>query len=480
MAIDILSEPSNPVGAAGRVSEGLIPETLEQEQMLHRKHGGSIVDTIMATHQFFDVLPEAFRMENIVASFLRDDLFGESGRVDPSFDAFSQPELTFGGKYLEFHEEFIDVHNQEEFDRTTRRIDRELSDRQILAEAGIPGILAQFTAGFLDPLVFLPLLGGTSKALKTGKLLKGSFMTSASAALGVGASEVGLQATQIDRTLGESALAVTAGAFLGGVLGLAGASLNRGRKALAILDIEERLLTGKRQIKFRSGNNEDIRLISQEDDPIIEITGNRITRDLDEGIGLTAESGEAQVLGLDTAVRNRATGEIFSAGPVAHADVIDGFNLKAEEVEAGFLDPDGNFLTRREAGFLAHQKLPEVFEVPDGRILEIELDSGERLHVLGKDTPLEAARVTLEGRKIRLRRALEMDDGRIVLEEADGLTHSDIFQRMSVSDQNSIAKSGWVDADGRFLTTAEASEFRPSVRMRLSELKRLNKQKIIC
>ena len=177
-----------------------------------------------------DLIPAAFRRENIIGSFLANrGSRPESGRQDPSFDPFAD---IAGYEDEAARGLFTEADSAEEVAALKNRIDQERKDLRDLTSSGAMGLLASVAAGVLDPLLFLPVGGVIAKGAKASFVTKG-FLTAGAAVAGVTASEALLHATQMDRTLTESALNITGAAFLGGVLG--GAIGLIGRKKLAKL-----------------------------------------------------------------------------------------------------------------------------------------------------------------------------------------------------------------------------------------------------
>lgn len=171
---------------------------------------------------FTDVVPAAFRTENLVGSLLASPkLFLESGDAD-----FNPLENIEG--YEDHARAFIAAGDEDEVSRVKAAIDRERSDREILAAGGLGGFVATFAAGVVDPTVFLPVGG----ALKKGESILRA--TARTAAFGGGATviqEAGLQATQELRTPEESAINIAGATFLSGVVGAGFSLLTKGEKA---------------------------------------------------------------------------------------------------------------------------------------------------------------------------------------------------------------------------------------------------------
>ena len=90
---------------------------------------------------------------------------------------------------------------------------------KILAESGWRGVGANIIAGVFDPINLIPVGGAVAKGAKARSVLQASIDSARVAAPSLIAQESLLNATQETRTLGESAINITAGTFLSGALG---------------------------------------------------------------------------------------------------------------------------------------------------------------------------------------------------------------------------------------------------------------------
>jgi len=171
---------------------------------------------------FADTVPAAFRQENLVTNMLLDDL-REAG---PSSPMSSEEVLAGieGTKYAGFLDEFDDVVTTREFDRRKRLIDRELADRQTLADSGVSGFLASMGAGVLDAPSLIP----GAAAVRGGSVLASASRVALASGIEAAGTEAALQGMQQTRTAAESAVAIGGSVVLGGILG-AGAAVALGR-----------------------------------------------------------------------------------------------------------------------------------------------------------------------------------------------------------------------------------------------------------
>lgn len=168
----------------------------------------------------------SFRYENIVGGTIANRSRGNYIR-DPEFD-FDKAFKDLPAEYQLMEKTampFAHAENQEHFDAIKEQIDQESADRAYLANAGWKGVIASLAAGVADPIAFLPV-GGLIYKFKKGA----SAITVGSAAMAVGAGvisvhEAALHSQQESRSLEESAMNVSIGALLSGILGAGGYAL---------------------------------------------------------------------------------------------------------------------------------------------------------------------------------------------------------------------------------------------------------------
>jgi len=197
------------------------------------------------------VIQAALEQENFIGSFLINEAisrdpkgieFDEPVEVFEAADATKAHSISNPYRYIQGFEdfaiEFMDARTLGEIERIKKRIMRELDNRRILAQAGIGGFAATFGAAVLDPLIFIP-------GVNVAKSAKGAFsvgkvaLQSALAGGGiVGAQELALHQTQLTRTGVESAINITGGVVLSGLLGGAIGKLTKRQLAAATRQID--------------------------------------------------------------------------------------------------------------------------------------------------------------------------------------------------------------------------------------------------
>lgn len=160
----------------------------------------------------------AFRIDNSVGSLIATIPFNQFEAVE-GYNPFEDDNTLAG--YEDYADAFIHSQSPLETSAIKQRIDRQIQDRKLLAEAGGAGFTSSLAMGVIDPInvaaTFIP--GGL--AVRGGSVARtAGTLALSNAGAGV-LSETALSATQETRTLTESALNVTFDATLGGVMGSA-------------------------------------------------------------------------------------------------------------------------------------------------------------------------------------------------------------------------------------------------------------------
>lgn len=160
----------------------------------------------------------AFRIDNSVGSLIATIPFNQFEAVE-GYNPFEDNNTLAG--YEDYADAFIHSQSPLETSAIKQRIDRQIQDRTLLAEAGGAGFTSSLAMGVIDPInvaaTFIP--GGM--AVRGGSVARtAGTLALSNAGAGV-LSETALSATQETRTLTESALNVAFDATLGGVMGSA-------------------------------------------------------------------------------------------------------------------------------------------------------------------------------------------------------------------------------------------------------------------
>ncbi|EPE2777912.1 hypothetical protein ACX7S9_000177 [Morganella morganii] len=160
----------------------------------------------------------AFRIDNSIGSLFATIPFNQFEAVE-GYNPFEDDNTLAG--YEDYADAFIHSQSPLETSAIKQRIDRQIQDRTLLAEAGGAGFTSSLAMGVIDPInvaaTFIP--GGL--AVRGGSVARtAGTLALSNAGAGV-LSETALSATQETRTLTESTLNVAFDAALGGVMGSA-------------------------------------------------------------------------------------------------------------------------------------------------------------------------------------------------------------------------------------------------------------------
>lgn len=183
---------------------------------------------------FTETIPAAWRTENVIGSYFADErditqpsLTTENGRTkfelnfDPNFNPLSEDYLS---GYEPFARRFQTVLTQQEGDALKRQIDRELADKETIANSGALGFVAALGAGIVDPTVLVPIGGQATKGRSLYQVSKSMLYAGF---VGTTIQEGLLFSQQETRTDEEVAINIAAGTVLAGALGTGGVAAYR-------------------------------------------------------------------------------------------------------------------------------------------------------------------------------------------------------------------------------------------------------------
>jgi len=216
-----------------------MPFVAEKESVLGVT--GSVPRFDATAHGFFsETLPAAFRTENTVASVINRIKYDGPDAIieNPDYDPFENIE---GTVFEDRPGALIFVDTPEERAAVERRIMQEIEDRQTVASSGAYGFAADFAAGLFDPMILIPVGGEIAIAGKSASVLARAASVGRAGFIGISASEAVLQATQEVRTTGESALNISVGTFLAGILGGSVAALDAPTRAAFMRGVRRNL-----------------------------------------------------------------------------------------------------------------------------------------------------------------------------------------------------------------------------------------------
>jgi hypothetical protein len=247
-----------------------------------------IPSKVESDYKVADLAAAVFRTENTIGSLLAQ----ESGLPDQADDRSFNPYDYFTPEE-KLDQQFIVnaslADSVDEINAVRRQQARERKDRQIIADGGALSVVFGFASGVIEPINYIPIGGAIARTYKTGRsVLSSATVTGGITAASTAVQEAALHSTQLERTFGESAVNVSAGAFLGGALGFGVGKLSKYvdekqiKEVANTMDVEPRILAGEDSVilsqpKFdettvRASFIDELRL------ELLPIAGNKITR----------------------------------------------------------------------------------------------------------------------------------------------------------------------------------------------------------
>lgn len=165
----------------------------------------------------------AFRRNNEMAALASSESMWTGNEPEPGFNPWEKVKGT--SDEVNFRP-LSEARNQKKFDAIKADIARENEDRKVLdSQPWWMGLMTEGSAGILSPTTLLP--GGSFvKGAKGGiAVVKAGASVGVANAVGAAVQESALQGIEQTRTAGESATAVGASLFLGGLIGAGGQAI---------------------------------------------------------------------------------------------------------------------------------------------------------------------------------------------------------------------------------------------------------------
>ena len=263
--------------------ERFIPESIKQEDP-----GAS------------EIAGASFRQYNTIGSVLAQERGLPVYIDDRSFNPYDY--LTEEEKLDEvFARNVAIADTEDEINAVRRQTAQERKDREILANGGALSFFIGAGTAIADPINFIPIGGAVAKTYKAGNsILRSAAVTASISSATVAAQEAALHATQIERTFGESAVNVSAAAFLGGALGVGAGKIKQILNERQIKEIADAMDV---EIKLAKGENtvisygprldaDEVRasFIDELKAELIGVAGNKLTRGEEKALRLEAKS----------------------------------------------------------------------------------------------------------------------------------------------------------------------------------------------
>jgi len=223
----------------------------------------------------------AFRRNNEMAALASSESMWTGNEPEPGFNPWEKIKGT--SDEVNFRP-LSEARNQNKFDAIKADIARENEDRKLLdSQPWWMGLLTEGSAGVLSPTTLIP--GGSFvKGAKGGiAVAKAAASVGAANAIGAAAQEAALHEIEQTRTAGESATAVGASLFLGGLLGAGGQALlskadwQKGVKALETdLEAPRTGLTPEAVLEAANSNNPALRSVGAAANTAADLADNTI------------------------------------------------------------------------------------------------------------------------------------------------------------------------------------------------------------
>ena len=192
------------------IAPKLVPLALEEEE---RPSVGEIAKAF-------------YRQENIIGSFLSEEAgLPDSTKDNPDYDPYG---LFTEEEKLDqaFVSSALYADNDEELGAVRRQIARERTDRETMAQGGATSFIVGLPVMIADPISLLSIGGVALNTYRAGKgILKGAAVMGSVVGVDTAIQEAALHTQQLTRTYDESAINISAGMLLGGVLGGTAAKL---------------------------------------------------------------------------------------------------------------------------------------------------------------------------------------------------------------------------------------------------------------
>ena len=167
-----------------------------------------------------------YRQENIIGSFLSEEAgLPDATKDNPDYDPYGM--LTENERLDQlFVSSALYADNDEELEAVRRQMSKERADRDVMVQGGATSFIVGLPVMIADPISLLSIGGVALNTYRAGRgILKGAAVMGSVVGVDTAIQEAALHTQQLTRTYGESAINISAGMLLGGVLGGTAAKL---------------------------------------------------------------------------------------------------------------------------------------------------------------------------------------------------------------------------------------------------------------
>ena len=191
-----------------------------ETQLISEKLTLAPQDATPAEPTLGEITGALFRQENMIGSWLAEPVGLPDTKDDPDYDAYSRftedersdEAFVMSGMYAD---------NDSELDVLRSQFARERKDRDTIARGGATSVILGLPVAVFEPISLLTIGGAVANTYRAGKsILSSAAVTGSIVGAETAVQEAALHSTQLTRTYGESAVNISAGTLLGGVLGV--------------------------------------------------------------------------------------------------------------------------------------------------------------------------------------------------------------------------------------------------------------------
>lgn len=197
-----------------------------QAQIVAPKLSFSLQKVVEEDPSVSEIAGAFYRQENIIGAFRSKEVgLPDSTKDNPDYDPYG---LFTEDERLDqaFVSNALYADNDEELEAVRRQMTREKADREIMAQGGATSFIVGLPVMIADPISLLSIGGVALNTYRAGKgILKGAAVMGSVVGVDTAIQEAALHTQQLTRTYGESAINISAGMLLGGVLGGTAAKL---------------------------------------------------------------------------------------------------------------------------------------------------------------------------------------------------------------------------------------------------------------
>lgn len=199
---------------------------ITQEQVLDvtqkdQVEATNTVDTpIQVKPSLMETTSAFFKLENPIFNATKELFLPDvSEQFDPSFRPIEKLENEHPD-LMEYADRFVDVGNQEQFDRKVFNAEYEIENKKVLSDAGgLTTVAAGMAAGLIDPITLIPFVRVAKGANMAARAVKGGLLGGGLGLVAGTAQEAVLQNTEVTRSTEQSLTNIVIESVAGSIFG---------------------------------------------------------------------------------------------------------------------------------------------------------------------------------------------------------------------------------------------------------------------